>query len=276
MVTDIQSPGVISQNFKFLPLISWRAAFAGLAIALLTFLALIALAMAFGGLGLDVDGASAQGLGTFAVVSLLISTIVSLFIGSYFSVRLARINAEAVGSAQGLLVGALFVLFFLFQALVAIGALGRMTGNLLSSTGNGVGPIAQSPMVQDIVADNFIGLNFQNNSQYIVSGVASRLLRGDQEAATSFLARQTGITFEEARQRITSAQAQINQALTQARVVSAAALRGVGWSLFIMIVLGSIASILGGYTAALRNENYTLDMQAITKQRQAPLKPASV
>ena len=123
MAVDYQNTSVLNHGFKFATLISWRAALAGLAITMLTFFGLIALAIAMGGIALD-DGTSAQSAGLFTGISVLLAIAISIFVGSYFSVRLAQINAEAVGSSQGLLVGALFVLFVLFQLVSAIGTIG--------------------------------------------------------------------------------------------------------------------------------------------------------
>ncbi len=269
MVTDFQTSNVVSQNFKFLPLLSWRSAIAGLAISLLTYFAFLALAVAFGGIGLA-DQTSPQTAGTFAAVFLLIATVLSVFAGSYFSVRLARINAEAVGSSQGLLVGSLFMLFLIFQTLALVGTLGQLTGSALGMAGSGLASTAQNPMVQDVISDSIAGLNLQSEPQAVVSGVASRLLRGDQESAKNYLAREAGITSDQADQRIAAAQTQITQGLNEVREASASALKAAGWSSFLLIVLGAISSVLGGYVAARRNENYTLDMRAITRPRQAP------
>lgn len=264
MAADYQNTSVLNNGFKFATLISWRAVFAGLAVTMLTFFGLMALAIAMGGIGLD-EGTSFQSAGLFTVISALLAIIISIFAGSYFSVRLAQINAEAIGSSQGLLVGALFVLFVLFQLASAMGTIGRVTGGAIGAAGTGVTNAVQNPVIQDIIQDQFANLNLKSDPQTVMEGVASRLLRGDQESAKNYLSRQAGISPQEAEQKIVQARTQIDGALQKAREASSTALKTTGWSMFSLIVLSVLASVLGGFFATKRNETYTLDMRARNK-----------
>ena len=270
MVTDnqISKTAVATHNYFSPTLISWRATLAGLSITLLTFFAFLALMMGLGGLGLS-DGASARSAGVFTASGLFIAIVLSIFGGSYFAARVAKVTSEGMGASQGLLVGAVFILFILFQVMSAVGTLGKAAGDALGIVGSSAQSAAQNPMVQDIVSDAVGDLNLRSDPSTVMSGVSSRLLRGDQEGAKNYLAREAGISPTEADQRIAGAQTQINQGLEQARSASATALQATGWSLFIMILLSAIASALGGLFAAKRNYSHTLDISS-RQARQTP------
>ena len=60
-------------------------------------------------------------------------------------------------------------------------------------------------------------------------------------------------------QRINTAKAKLDEAAVKLREATATAMKATGWSLFVVIVLGMIASGLGGLAAAKCNEKYTLD-----------------
>lgn len=243
-------------------LICWKSAFAGLALAVLTFVGVLALAIAFGGIGLD-DGATAKSAGIFSGASLMVALILAAFVGSYFSVRVSKFRVDVMGVMQGLLVGALFLIIVLFQAMSGVGAVGKVAGTALGASvtmaGAGAAAASQSPFVQDIVEDNVGGLKLKSDAKEVVGGVASRLLRGDQESAKNYLAYQAGMSPTEADQRIAAAKAKMDEAMIEARQATATALKAVGWSLFLGIALSMIASAMGGMTAALLNERYTMD-----------------
>jgi hypothetical protein len=233
-------------------LIDWRSLFAGLLMSLLVFSAALALGVAFGGTGLS-GGTTAESAGIFTGVWFLVSAIISLFVGGYFSVRLAKFRTDLVGCAHGFVIAAMFILLLMNSAVTAIGFIGKTAGvaagGAASAIGAGASAASDSPMVQDIVDDSLVGLNLKADPKVVASGVASRLLRGDNEGAKNYLARQSGITPEEADQKIAALRAQVDQALVKAREATATAMKATGWSVFLLIVLGAIASATGGLLA---------------------------
>lgn len=243
-------------------LICWKSALAGLALAILTFTGVLALSIAFGGMGLD-DGSSAKSAGIFAGVSIVVAIILANFVGSYFSVRVAKLRVDVVGVMQGLLVGALFLIFVLWQTLSGMGTLGKVAGAALGASatfaGAGVATASQSPLVEDIVEDNMNEMKLKSDPKQVLRGVASRLLRGDQESAKNYLAYQSGITPAEADQKISAVKVKVDAAMEETRKTAATALKTVGWSLFVSIVLATIASVLGGLGAALCNNHCLMD-----------------
>ena len=115
-------------------------------------------------------------------------------------------------------------------------------------------------MVQDIIQDNLGDAKLKSDPEVVVKNVASRLLRDDVDGAKNYLAYQTGMTPAEADQKIAAAKAKIDDGLTKAREATATALKTIGWSLFVIIVLGTIASVMGGLLAVKCNERYLVDV----------------
>ena len=253
-------------------LICWRSTFAGLAMGLLTFAGVIALSIAFGGIGLS-DGTTVGHAGAFVGITLAVAVILATFVGSYFSARLTRHVVDVVGCMQGLVVGALVILIVLCQTMSTVGAIGKVAGAAMGASmaaaGAGVAAAGQNPMVQDIIQDNLGDAKLKSDPEVVVKGVASRLMRDDQESAKNYLAYQAGLTPAEADQKIATAKAKIDEALTKAREATATGLKTTGWSLFVIIVLGTIASVLGGLLAVKCNERYLVDVPDSEKKARA-------
>lgn len=260
-------------------LISWRSTFAGLALAAVTFLAALALAVAFGGIGLQ-DGASARGAGIFAGVSVVLATCLATFAGAYFAVRTQRTRVDVVGSAQGLLVGAVFMTLIVAQVFALAGTLGsaaaRTLGAGAAAVGAGAVAAADNPMVRELVEDNFAGLTLQSEPSVVIQGVASRLIRGDAESAKNYLAGQAGLTPTEADARIAAVQTRMEAAAVEAREAAATALQASGWSLFVVMVLGLIFSVLGGLLASVLNVRATMEVPRAARRAAATSRPAHV
>lgn len=251
-------------------LVCWRSAFAGLAIALVTFIGALALAIAFGGIGLS-DGSTLKNAGIFAGVSVAVATVIAAFAGSYFSVRVASIRVDVLGSMQGLLVGGVFMIFVVFQVFSMVGTLGQAASQTLGATasmlGTGAAAAMQNPVAQEFVEDSLGGLNLKSDASVVATGTASRLLRGDTEAAKLYLANQAGLTPEQADQRIATLNARIDEAKLEARDAAATTLKTTGWGLFLVVALGMIASSLGGLLASVLNVRATVDAQVPAERR---------
>lgn len=241
-------------------LISWRSIVAGLLIAMFTMIGLIGLGLAFGGMGMNED-TSAQSAGIFTGVWFIASTLISLFVGSYFAGRVSKFRTGRIGSAQGLVIAALFLGFFLYQTLSTIGSVGSMAGSFLERSGSfiaqGASKAAENPTITNTInnlSEDALGdLNLRAEPQVVAQGLSSRLLRGDTEGAKNYLARQAGITPTEADARIVQMKAQVDKYVGDAKESAAVALRSTGWSLFLMVILGAIASVLGGALGSVAN-----------------------
>ena len=247
-------------------LICWRSSLAGVFIALLTFAGVMTLSIAFGGIGLD-DGSTVKNATIFAGVSLVVAMIIGNFTGSYYSVRISRMNVDVLGVMQGLLVGSLVTLFILCQAMSSVATVGKITGAALGATASAAGGAAmsQSSLIEDVIEDAVGNKKFVTDQQTVVRKVASRLIRGDQEGAKNYLAYQAGITPAEADNLIATAKTKVDQTLEETRKAAATTLKAVGWSTFVAIVLATIASVLGGLLGALCNSRGTMDIPVTRK-----------
>ncbi len=260
----------------FNSLISWRSTLAGFVLSLMTLAALLALAIAFGGIGLE-DGSTVQNAGIFAGIAVIVATVLSIFVGSYFAVRLSRFKVDVVGCAQGLVLGSLVVLFVLWQTMSAVGTLGKAaaqaTGAAAVAAGTTAGAAAQNPMIQDMIEDNLGATTLKSSPEVVVRGVTSRLVRGDQEGAKNYLAYQAGMTREEADTRVAAMKTKVDEMMIKAREGSATALKTSGWSVFLLIALSAIASVLGGLLGSQVNVRGTLDSHnEIVSNRRTPAK----
>ena len=233
---------------NFHALISWRAILGGILVAMLTMLGLLGLGFAFGGMGMS-DGTSIQAAGIFTGVWFVISLVLSLFIGSYFAARVSKFRTGRIGSAQGLVIASVFLGFFLYQTIQAIG-----TG---SAAIQGVQQAANNQTVMNTVnnlAEDALGdLNLRSEPRVVAQGIATRLLQGDTQGARNYLVRQSGITEAEAQQRIDQLRNTLNNYVETVREATATALRSLGWSLFLMVVLGALAAIGGGALGSVTN-----------------------
>ena len=241
-------------------LISWRSIVAGLLLAFFTMTGLIGLGLAFGGIGLD-DDTSARGAGIFTGVWFLISALISIFIGSYFAARISKFRTGRIGSAQGLVIAALCVGFILYQTMATIGMAGQAMGGMIKGSSGliarGVDKAADIPVINNAVsnvAEDAIGdLNLKSDVRTVGTGVATRLVQGDTEGAKNYLSMQAGITPAEADARIAQMKTRVDKLVEDTREGTAAALKSVGWSLFLLTLLGSLAAVAGGAMGSVAN-----------------------
>jgi hypothetical protein len=241
-------------------LISFRAIVAGVLIAMFTMTGLIGLGLAFGGMGLDPE-TTAQSAGIFSGVWFVASVLVSLFLGSYFAARVSKFRSGRVGSVQGLVIAALFLGFFLYQMISALGSAGSALGGFIGQSGSaisaGVQKAAGNPTVANTIGnfteDALGDLNLRSDPQVVAQGLGTRLVRGDTEGARNYLARQAGISPTEADARIAQMKGQVDRYVTDAKEGAATALRSTGWTLFLMVLLGALAAIGGGALGSAAN-----------------------
>jgi len=238
--------------------ICWKSAFAGLAVALVTFFALVALGAAFGGIGLSED-TTIRKVSFFTAAALVLSVFLSAFAGSYYSVRVARMKIDLTGIVQGTLVGSLMLLLVMGQTLSVAGSLLKATGALVGGVTAGAGAAAMDPAVQDVFEDAAGDLKLKSEPSVVAKGVATRLLRGDQESAKNYLAYQASLTPAQADAKLQEAKAKADAAMAKAREAAAKALKATGWTIFLLLVTGLLASSLGGLLAVKANERYFID-----------------
>lgn len=249
-----------SESFNPHALISGRAILAGLLIVFFSLVVLLSLGLAVGGISMDAD-TSARGAGIFTGIWFLVSSLLALFLGSYFAARVSKFRTGRIGSAQGLVIAALFIGILLYQAASAIGSAGQAVGSMLKGSGSavvsGMNRAADNPAISNTVtnwAEDAMGdLNLRSDPKTVATGVASRLINGDAESAKNYLAAQAGITPAEADVRIAQMKGRVDQSVDEAKQGAATALKSTGWSLFILSVLGAVVSIAGGALGSVAN-----------------------
>ncbi|RYZ63837.1 MAG: hypothetical protein EOP09_16995 [Proteobacteria bacterium] len=95
---------------------------------------------------------------------------------------------------------------------------------------------------EDVLGDSTL----RSPPEVVARGLASRLVRGDTESATNYLAFQTNKTPAEAQAKITQIQQKITTAATDAGIAAARTMKMIGWTMFLSILIGTIASMLTG------------------------------
>lgn len=242
------------ENFHFR--LRWPAVFAGALVALLAYATLAALGLGFSGEGLRSvlrGSAGSADFGFGAALWLVVAVVASLFFGGFISGRVGGLAPVRVGRLHGLVVAALFFAFLFSQAGAVVGSLGPGLGSVAQMLSGGGAPGAQSVAAQEVLNEAIGDLALKSPAEVVVRGLATRLIRGDESGARIYLARQAGITRADAKARIETVRAQFDAAVLSAGSAAAAALTVAGWTLFAALLLGSIASAIGGGVGAARN-----------------------
>ena len=243
------------------PLICWRSVIGGFLVAMLTMVGILGLGMAMGGIGMDED-TTAQSVGMFSGIWFLAASVISIFVGSYYSARVSSFRIARVGSAQGLLIATMFLGFFLYQTIMGLGAAGKAAGSFVGKSaelvGTGTEKMMESPVISEMFEDRMSDLNLRSEPRVVAMGVASRVLRGNTTGAKNYLAAQAGITPEQADARIAEFRADVTRYTNEAKLATASALRATGWSLFSIVVLSVLAAIGGGMLGSRANLNFPI------------------
>jgi hypothetical protein len=237
-------------------LVSWRAIFAGLFVSLISYFILLALGLAIGGASLEsaaLGTGSASGIGGWTGVWMIISLVLSLFIGSFSASRVSGLIPIRVGRTQGVVITALFFLVILSQAASIVGLIGRGVGGAVGALGSAGADISQNPDVQDVLDDALGNLSLKSPPDIVAKGVAARLVRGDSAGARDYLARQSGLTADQADARISIVRAKVESVLRDTGAAAARVAKGTGWILFFGMILGIISASIGGTLGSVVN-----------------------
>jgi len=237
-------------------LLSWRSIIAGLVISLLFYGIMMSLGLGIGGQSLSgviQHARGGQGLSVGAGFWLVLSNIVAVFVGAYFASRITHFFSKDRGGAQGLVVAGAFFALMVLQAGMAIGAVGSGVGSAMSSMGGAVSDVAGQPGMDKFLDQTFKNLNLKSDPKTVAAGLSSHLVRGDQDGAYKYLAQQAGISEQEAKSRIDAVANDIQASAKDAGVKAAKVASGIGWTVFTILLLGSLAGYFGGYSGAGRN-----------------------
>jgi hypothetical protein len=242
-------------------LLCWKSIFAGLLISIMSYMLLASLGAGIVGFATESvieNESSGNGIGTAAGLWMGLSAIISLFLGSYFAVRISKNVTYKVGAAHGFVVASAFFILLTVLAGNAIGALSSGIGRLASGLGSGAANISSNTRVQDTVNQAIGGANLKSEPKVVAEGIAVRLLKGDVESAKSYYAYQSGQSKAEASAKINQIQADFEATAREVGQTASRAVAQTGVSLFITFLVGLAAALFGGRTAAYENVNKPL------------------
>lgn len=246
--------------------LSWRSILAGLAVSLLSFMILMILGVAFGGIALsDMEGFTA--LSWTAAIWTVLAGMIALFAGAYATSRISNYFSPQVGVVQAVTISALFFGFTFWTGGAFLGsaggALANAAGTLINPMKNSaqlIQQISQNPEVLEFARSQLSDLGIEPGElDEIAVGVVSNLITGGVSAAENYIAQQTNIDPAQTETRI----AQIrDQVLSQAESVAsnaAQAFSAAAWFLFIMLTLSTAFAILGGVIGSRQNAKGSLE-----------------
>ncbi len=229
--------------------ISWKGVFAGVLVAFLIQLTLLSLGVALGGSSLKsiIQGSTRLvGLGTSSAFWFALSTILSLYFGSYVGGRLSGPISIRVGQYQGVVISALFFALLLTQLGTTFGVLSRSLSGAAGALGQTMGEVSKNPMVQDAIRTSLGKLPLKSPPEQVVGELASRLIRGNRTGARDYLVQQTGLSPKEADIKINQLISSTEENLKSIGGATAQVISIAGWTLFSALLLGTFFSFLGG------------------------------
>lgn len=248
-------------------LVNWKSIFAGLFVAVIVNLLLTALGVGIGGTSassLIENNENARGLATGAAVWIAIAGLISLAAGGYFAARTSHFITARVGAVQGVVIAAIFFTFMIYGAGVTIGAAGKGLSSVAGAVGAGVGDVASSPEVQNVVQKALGDSALKSDPATVVQGLVVRLLRGDVQGTKTYFAYQTGLDAAEVDTRMASLQQEFNETLRTIGTKAANAASAAGWTLFTTLLLGVAAAAFGGAMGSRVNLKRPLSDQQST------------
>jgi hypothetical protein len=243
-------------------ILCWRSLVAGLFISGVTYLLLTALGTGIGGLVasgmVDNETASASGLATGAGLWLGISAIISLFVGAYFAVRAAKFTTTKIGVSNGLALASLFFILLVWGLGNTVGSVvSGLTKTAMTAT-TSAAALSANPDVQDTLQRAIGTSSLKSDPKVVAEGLAVRLMRGNTQSATAYLAYQTGQTEPQVSARVTQLQSEFDAKAKIVAEKTANAVAGAGWSLFVTLLVGILGAAIGGWAAAKENSLHPL------------------
>lgn len=273
--------------------VSWGAIFAGVAIALTLNMLLNLLGLSIGAGVIDpgqADTPTASTLSMSSVIWFVVAGIIASFAGGYVSSRLSGRFMRSTGSLHGVTSWAVTTIVIFYLLSTSVGALvgGAFSGlgSLVSGAGAAVGTAATAAAPSLANATNPMAAIEQqirqtsggNDPQALRDTAISAMqavLTGDQAQvedartrAAEALARAQNISVDQARQQVTTYETQYREFIAEAkkRATEAAAATATAVSAgaavaFAALLLGAIASVIGGAVGTPKRDVYANDLE---------------
>ena len=256
MATHTAQPALESVAHDHHHLVCWKSVAAGVLITIMSYMILTALGAGIAGMSASshiANEENATGLASLAGVWLGISAVISLFLGSYFTLRISRFVTNKVGAAHGFVVASIFFVLMVMAAGSGLGSIASGIGSAVKGVGNGSADLAQSPMVQDVF-NNAIGTDkLKDSPREVVNGLAIRFGQGDVQSAKNYFAYETGMSASEVDAKFSEMQAKFEAAAKTVGEKTAQVVAAAGWSLFVTFLVGLAAALIGGRVGAHAN-----------------------
>lgn len=249
-------------------LLCWRSIVAGLLIAMMAH-------MILSSLGVGIIGVAAQSaieneeggllLASGMGIWMALSTIVALFLGSYFAVRISKSVTNKVAAAHGFVISSAFFIILTVLASGALGSFSMGLGQVFSGVGKGSVALAENSRVQDTINSAIGTTNLKSEPAVVAQGIAVRLLQGDTESAKAYYAYQSGLSQAEVSSRIDRLNAEFIATAKEVGDKTAKAATGTGITLFAFFLLGVLSAMFGGRYASHANVTRPLEAPEVSR-----------
>ena len=228
---------------------------------MLAYLALAALGMALGGLGLQQviqRGSSGLGLTIARGIWMVMSALIALFAGGYVAGRASGVIPTRIGGVEGLVVASMVFLLLFTATGTGFSAAGGSSSALLGAPVSSAADLAGEVKVQNLMGQAYSGLLLRSIPARSPGRWSAVWLAATPGSAAGYLASEAGISRAEASQRLDRIRLQVVGAIREAGRVTARATQATGWFFFVTIVLGSLAALFAGALGARRNIQHPL------------------
>ncbi len=295
MATIVTTPADVAAP-ALLRRVSWGAVIAGAIVAIAVGALLSVLGVAIGATTIDTVEHTTPSAGAFGLASGIWATFASLLamgVGGYVAARLSGTNSNQDGILHGLTVWALALLLGTAVAAsslagiasVAVRGAGAAVGGVASGIGAASGGAAAAasqfdasqlldPVRRTLGGSNVENLSSEQIAEEITGLVRARLANGawpdgSRERLNALVAKSSGISEQEASQRIDQAEAQVKQAMVEAeqkaREIADAAARatamGAFWA-FAALLFGAVMAAIGAIIGTRHYHEYEARREA--------------
>lgn len=264
-MADVMVAQVNGMDDRFAAM-SFRAIFAGWLVAtgIAVLLYVGGLALGFSAFNAWNASASVKGIGIGTSIWLVLTWIVSLWLGGMFASWYAAHDDHTIGTLHGVSVWGLSVTaVFLFIAIGLGGSMhrgaGPMHGNAPASAGPGMAE-SPAPGAQQLVGDGSLAVlqadvqaHLNSHDRGAADNIVAALLAGHDDVASNLFAAGNGTTSADGARIVAAIAADTQAAQLDAkrradRIAHDAATAL--WIMFASILLGLIAAALGGWAGA--------------------------
>lgn len=263
-MADVMAAQANSVDDRFAAM-SFRAIFAGWLVAtgIAVLLYVGGLALGFSAFDAWNASASVKGIGIGTAIWLVLTWIVSLWLGGMFASWYAAHDDHTIGTLHGVSVWGLSVTaVFLFVAIGFGGSMHRGAGSMHGGASSSAGPgmAGPAPGAQPLIGDGSLAVlqadvqaHLNSHDRGAADNIVAALLAGHDDVASNLFAAGNGTTSADGARIVAtiaadSQSAQLDAKRRADRIAHDAATAL--WIVFASVLLGLIAAALGGWAGA--------------------------